>query len=150
MPSLETLERFIARVEENAHAEAIAEFYTEGASMQENAAPPRVGRDNLVANERKVLARAKAVTSQCVRPAFVNGERVVIRWIFEFRWLDGSTFLRSGAESRGLRSAFDHFTAMREICSSVGHSSFSFAARVTGGRCCTVVRAGGTSPKKSL
>ena len=66
-------------------------FYTEGASMQENAAPPRVGRDNLVANERKVLARAKAVTSQCVRPAFVNGERVVIRWIFEFRWLDGST-----------------------------------------------------------
>ena len=91
MPSLETLERFIARVEENAHAEAIAEFYTEGASMQENAAPPRVGRDNLVANERRVLARAKAVTSQCVRPAFVNGERVVIRWIFEFRWLDGST-----------------------------------------------------------
>ena len=91
MPSLETLERFIARVEENAHAEAIAEFYTEGASMQENAAPPRVGRDNLVANERKVLARAKAVTSQCVRPAFVNGERVVIRWIFDFRWLDGST-----------------------------------------------------------
>jgi len=28
MPSTETLERFIARVEQNAHAEAIEEFYT--------------------------------------------------------------------------------------------------------------------------
>lgn len=69
MPSPEVLERFIARVESNAHAEAIEEFYTEGASMRENNAAPRVGRDNLVAHERKVLARAKSVRSTCVRPA---------------------------------------------------------------------------------
>jgi hypothetical protein len=43
-----------------------------------------------VANERKVLARAKAVRSECVRPVFVNGNHVVIRWIFEFEWLDGT------------------------------------------------------------
>ena len=36
MPSNETLERFIARVEKNAHAEAIKEFYTVNASMREN------------------------------------------------------------------------------------------------------------------
>ena len=90
MPSAETLEKFIARVEQNAHAEAIEEFYTENASMQENRAAPRVGRDALVAHERKVLARAKSVTSQCVQPVFVNGDRVVIRWIFQFEWLDGT------------------------------------------------------------
>ena len=90
MPTTETLERFIARVEENAHAEAVAEFYTAGASMQENQSPPRVGRDAHVANEHKVLARAKSLTSTCVRPVFVSGDRVVIRWIFHFEWKDGT------------------------------------------------------------
>src|SRR6516162_9846519 len=36
MPSRETLEPFIARVEQNAHAEALQEFYTDKASMREN------------------------------------------------------------------------------------------------------------------
>lgn len=90
MPSPETLERFIARVEQNAHAEAIEEFYTQDASMRENLSEPRVGRDLHVANERKVLARAKSVRSRCIRPVFVNGDHVVIRWVFEFDWLDGT------------------------------------------------------------
>jgi SnoaL-like domain len=90
MPSQVTLERFVRRVEQNAHAEAIEEFYTPNASMRENQSPPRVGRDQLVANERSVLARAKTVRSECVRPVFVNGDHVVIRWIFRFEWLDGS------------------------------------------------------------
>lgn len=90
MPTTDTLEKFIARVEQNAHAEAIEEFYTEAASMQENRSAPRVGRDVLVAHERGVLARAKTVVSKCVRPVFVSGDRVVIRWIFEFEWLNGS------------------------------------------------------------
>jgi len=89
MPSNDVLERFIARVESNAHAEAIEEFYTEDASMQENLQPPRQGRDALVANERRVLARTRQVTSRCVRPVLVHGEHVVIRWIFEFEWQDG-------------------------------------------------------------
>jgi ketosteroid isomerase-like protein len=90
MPTSETLERFIARVEENAHAEAVEEFYTADASMQENQAPPRVGRDAHVANERKVLSRTKTLSSTCVRPVFVNGDRVVIRWVFHFEWRDGT------------------------------------------------------------
>jgi ketosteroid isomerase-like protein len=90
MPTSETLERFITRVEENAHAEAVEEFYTADASMQENQAAPRVGRDAHVANERKVLSRTKTLSSKCVRPVFVNGDRVVIRWIFHFEWRDGT------------------------------------------------------------
>lgn len=90
MPTPETLERFIARVEQNAHAEACEEFYTADSSMQENQAPPRVGRDAHVTNERKVLSRARSVLSQCIRPVFASGDRVVIRWIFRFEWLDGT------------------------------------------------------------
>jgi hypothetical protein len=90
MPSSATLEAFIARVESNAHAEAIEEFYTVDSSMQENLLPPRVGRDAHVANERRVFARAKSVASKCVRPVFVNGDHAVIRWQFRFDWLDGT------------------------------------------------------------
>ncbi len=91
MPTAETLERFIARVEQNAHVEAVEEFYTADSSMQENQSAPRVGRDAHVANERNVLARAKSLTSTCVRPVFVSGDRAVVRWIFHFEWLDGTT-----------------------------------------------------------
>lgn len=88
MPTESTLERFIARVESNAHAEAIEEFYAEDASMRENHAAPRSGRAGLIENERRVLARAKSVESICVRPVLVDGPIVVIRWIFRFHWLD--------------------------------------------------------------
>jgi hypothetical protein len=91
MPSQEILEQFIARVESNEHDKAIAEFYTADASMQENQAEPRKGRDKLVAREQAVLARAKSVTSECVRPVFVVGDQVVIRWKFHFVWLDGTS-----------------------------------------------------------
>ncbi|MCE9499043.1 MAG: nuclear transport factor 2 family protein [Leptospira sp.] len=91
MPSLERLESFIAMVEENKHDQAIEEFYTIDASMQENQSEPRVGRRLLVINERKVLARAKSLTSTCVRPVFLNGNFVVIRWIFTFHWKDETT-----------------------------------------------------------
>jgi hypothetical protein len=90
MPSSETLESFIARVEQNAHVEAIQEFYAENASMQENNEPPRVGRDALVAHEARALSLAASVQSQCVRPVLVNGDHVVIRWIFHFTGHDGS------------------------------------------------------------
>jgi hypothetical protein len=90
MPTAETLEKFIALVEQNAHVEAVEVFYAADSTMQENGGPPRVGRDAHVANERKVMARARSVSSQCVRPVFVNGDHVVIRWIFRFEWQDGS------------------------------------------------------------
>jgi len=90
MPTAETLERFIALVERNAHVEAVEDFYTDGASMQENQSAPRVGRDSHVANERRVLSRARALESRCVRPVFVSGDNVVIRWVFRFEWLDGT------------------------------------------------------------
>jgi ketosteroid isomerase-like protein len=90
MPTTETLERFIALVEQNAHVEAVESFYTADASMQENQSAPRVGRDSQVANERRVLSKTKTLISKCVRRVFVSGDKVVIRWIFRFEWLDGT------------------------------------------------------------
>jgi len=90
MPTAETLERFIALVERNAHVEAVEDFYTADASMQENQSTPRVGRDSHAANERRILSKTKTLTSRCVRPVFVSGDKVVIRWIFRFEWLDGT------------------------------------------------------------
>ncbi|HEX7689031.1 MAG TPA: nuclear transport factor 2 family protein [Burkholderiaceae bacterium] len=90
MPRQDTLDRFVAMVESNAHDRACEEFYAEHSTMQENQAAPRLGRDRHVANERAVMARAKTMSSRCVRPVLVNGDHVVIRWIFRFEWLDGS------------------------------------------------------------
>jgi hypothetical protein len=73
MSTPEALEHFIARVEQNAHDEAVEAFYTAGASMQENQSPPRLGRDNFAANERKVMARALSIKSECVRPVLAAG-----------------------------------------------------------------------------
>jgi hypothetical protein len=101
MPTVDTLERFIARVEQNAHAEAVEAFYTADASMQENQSIPRVGRDVHVANVRRVLARATSPVSRCVRPVFVHGDRVMMRWIFHFEWQDGTaTHLEEPAYQR--------------------------------------------------
>ena len=91
MPSADTLERFIARVESGAHGEAIAEFYVDHGAIRENQAAPRIGKSSLVEHERSVLARARSVESVCVRPVLVDGSIAVIRWIFRFQWLDGTS-----------------------------------------------------------
>ena len=77
-------------VEANRHVEACEQFYAVDSTMQENHLPPRVGRDAHADNERRVMARTRSVSSTCVRPVFVHGDRVVIRWIFEFTSLDGA------------------------------------------------------------
>lgn len=89
MPLPDTLTRFIARVEQGAHVEAIEEFYHPDATMQENMAPPRVGRDTLVANEARALQMVSSVESRRIGPVFVQGDHVVIRWSFRFVGIDG-------------------------------------------------------------
>jgi ketosteroid isomerase-like protein len=82
MPSRARLDEFIAVVESGDHAGAIERYYTEDSSMQENTAPPRVGRDGLVAHERGVLALMSHVYSKAIC-SVVEGDRVAIHWNFE-------------------------------------------------------------------
>ena len=91
MPSRQTVERFIALVEANEHVRSIEEFYAEDASMQENLAPPRVGRDALVAHEKAALARVAGVHTHKVKTFLVDGDDVAIHWIFDFTLPDGTT-----------------------------------------------------------
>lgn len=90
MPSQQTLENFIQAVEHEAHDQVIDKFYTDDASIQENQSEPRVGKQNLIANEQKMLNRAVKVISQCIRPYFQQGDKVAIRWKFRFDWKDNS------------------------------------------------------------
>src|SRR3954468_770950 len=82
MPSRALLDEFIAVVESGDHAGAIERYYTEDASMQENAAAPRVGRDVLVAHERAALARMSHVYSKAIS-SVLEVDRVAIHWNFE-------------------------------------------------------------------
>jgi ketosteroid isomerase-like protein len=91
MPSRARLDEFIGVVEAGDHAGAIERYYTEDSSMQENAAPPRLGRDTLVAHERAVLARMSHVYSKAVS-SVVEGDRVAIHWIFEMRDKSGKAY----------------------------------------------------------
>ena len=84
MPSLNTVERFVAMVEAGQGVEALTLFYAEHASMQENEATPRVGKDALLRFEHAAQASTTNLRSTCVRPILVTGDVAVIRWIFEY------------------------------------------------------------------
>jgi ketosteroid isomerase-like protein len=88
MPSRERLRDFIATVERGEFVRAIEDFYHEDGSMQENGAPPRIGRDFLVETEKKVLSDATIVTRP-VEHYLLDGDRVVINWVFEITGKDG-------------------------------------------------------------
>jgi ketosteroid isomerase-like protein len=89
MPSRPRVEQLIAAVMTGNHADAIAAFYTEDATMQELASPPRAGLANLVARERKLLEQMASVITH--RPDFyaIDGDRVAIHWVFDFTHKDG-------------------------------------------------------------
>jgi hypothetical protein len=91
MPSRDRVDALIAVVEQGKFVEALQEFYAEDASMQENAAPPRVGLATLVAHERRVMAAFKGTRARRLDEALVQGDRVVIHWLFEFETAAGAT-----------------------------------------------------------
>jgi hypothetical protein len=91
MPDTARVRAFIALVEGGQYVRAIADFYHPNASMQENTAPPRTGRDALIAHEKKVLAGLKAMKTRRVDACLVNGNQAVINWVFEMTGPDGIT-----------------------------------------------------------
>ena len=84
MPTLQTLERFVQLVESGQTLAAMEAFYADDAAMRENQSRPRVGKPALLAHEAAALAAVSAMTVRCVRPILVEGDTVVIRWIFDY------------------------------------------------------------------
>ncbi len=90
MPERARVEAFIAAVVSGDHVGAIRDFYTEGASMQENLGEPRRGREALMAHEAKALARLERMHTHPPRALVVDGDRVVVHWVFDAIGKDGS------------------------------------------------------------
>ena len=82
MPEHARVLSFIDAVVSGDHVDAIRDYYHSDAEMRENAAPPRTGRDALVAHEKDVLARTSMRTH--ASPTFlVDGDLVAIQWTFD-------------------------------------------------------------------
>ena len=92
MPSRERVEDLIAMVEQGKYVEAIREFYAEDASMQENQEPPRTGRDRLIEHEWRMLSAHKEARTLPGSSFLLDGDCVVVHWVFEFTRLDGARF----------------------------------------------------------
>ncbi|MFC3227768.1 nuclear transport factor 2 family protein [Marinibaculum pumilum] len=89
MPDPERVDAFARLVEVGDFIAAIEGFYAEDAWMQENADPPRRGRNNLIAHERRVMAAFPQVTARRLGPALIAGDTVAMRWRFEMRPAEG-------------------------------------------------------------
>ena len=90
MPSQHRVSEFVAAVREGRYVEAIEGFYAENASMKENLGPERRGRDALIQYEKAVLGGLKSMVTRNVGAVLIDGDRVVINWLFEMTGHDGS------------------------------------------------------------
>jgi len=92
MPTRERVQALIDLVERGRYVEALQSFYHDDASMQENLDPPRHGLDTLIKGERRVMAAHRDIRTRPVRTVLLDGDRVVINWIFDFLDHEGRAF----------------------------------------------------------
>lgn len=90
MPSPARVNAFVAAVRDGRYVEAIEDYYAETATMQDNLQPERGGRDVLVAHEKAVLQRLKTMETREVGPVLIDGDHVVVNWVFEMTTPDGT------------------------------------------------------------
>ena len=83
MSTQEKVKQLISMAVAGQFLEAIEKFYSDGASMQENNGPPRVGLTALLENERRALTYMSQLRTTAVSHV-VEGDRAAINWIFEF------------------------------------------------------------------
>jgi ketosteroid isomerase-like protein len=92
MPTRERVQALIDLVERGRYVEALESFYHDDASMQENLDPPRHGLDRLIKGERRVMAAHRDIRTRPVQTVLLDGDRVVINWIFDFLDHEGRAF----------------------------------------------------------
>ena len=90
MPSRATVDAFVALVESGDYVGAIEQFYATEASTRENNGAPRVGRDNLMAIERHVMAAHHKIEARKLAPALIDADTVAIIWRFDFTTHQGT------------------------------------------------------------
>ena len=90
MPSRERLQDFIKTVEAGEFVRAIEDFYADDATMRENSNSPRKTRAALVAHERVALTKVRSIKTRPVQRVVVDGDTVVINWVFDITTRDGA------------------------------------------------------------
>jgi ketosteroid isomerase-like protein len=92
MPTRERVQAFVAMVEAGDYVEAIRQFYTDDATMQENLGEVRGGRDALAAHEEAVMKKVTSITTRPGSTFAIDGDRVIVRWVFDIVLADGKKF----------------------------------------------------------
>ena len=90
MPSPDRVNAFVAAVRDGRYVEAIEDYYAETATMRDNQQPERGGRDVLVAHEKAVLQSLERMVTREVGPVLIDGDHVVVNWVFEMTTADGT------------------------------------------------------------
>ncbi len=72
------------------HADAIRSFYQAEASMRENLAKPRRGRERLISHEEPSLARIQAIVTHPPCNLLIEKDTVLIKRIFDIADHNGS------------------------------------------------------------
>lgn len=90
MPTRERVKDFIDEVVTGSHVRAIERFYHVDATMQENNAPPRRGRQALMTHEQGVL-NAYEVYTHPAPTCLIDGDTVAIAWTFDMTDKHGVT-----------------------------------------------------------
>jgi len=90
MPDRDRVQAFVDAVVSGDHVRAIADFYHEDASMQENLMEPRRGREGLMTHEAAVLKRVSMHTHPDP-VVLIDGDNVVVNWTFDATTTDGVT-----------------------------------------------------------
>jgi ketosteroid isomerase-like protein len=91
MPTRDQVVTLVRHVEANRILDAIDECYADDVSMQDNANPPVVGK---AANRERERAFFGGITVHQNRALsfVVDGDQVVIHWLFEFTGGDGKRY----------------------------------------------------------
>ena len=91
MPTRDQVTRLVRDVEANRILDAIDEFYDENVSMQDNLNPPVVGKAANRERERAFFAGITVHQNRALSTA-IDGDQVVIHWLFEFTGGDGKRY----------------------------------------------------------
>jgi ketosteroid isomerase-like protein len=92
MPTRERVQAFVAAVEAGRYVEAIRDFYTEDATMQENLGDVRAGREALAVAEEASLRKVKSIVTRPGSTFAIDGDRVIVHWVFDIVDADGRKY----------------------------------------------------------
>ena len=89
MSTRERVQALVRYVQAGRIPEAIAEFYAENASMQENRGPATVGKAANLVRERAFADSVERWHEASARSVAVDGDQVLIEWVFDYTMRDG-------------------------------------------------------------